>query len=206
MTMAAKTPTRLAIIVIITGLLLSSCGVQKDSEPRALPSKDVPFGLLDNEVKPTSDTPSPERPLSTENQNASIFLVDNNERLYEVSQNVANPGGVRQVLLALFTDLNPEQLAKGLNTSIDAGTRLLDVVGPSPEGLVTIDVNSGLSTPVRKRLRLALAQIVYTATAVPDVSSVRFKIDGKLSEVLDGTGAATSKPLTRSDFADFAPL
>lgn len=197
--------SRLGAVLLAAAVLLSGCGISSDRNPRALPSNDVPFGLLDQETPPTTTDAPGETSTPSGARRAVIFLVDNDERLFEVTQEVAAPGGVRQAMQALFSDLNAEQLAAGLNTGIDAGTRLLDVTGPTSEGLVVLDVSRGLSTTIRERLRLALAQIVYTATAVPGVRSVRFKIDGELSDVPDGTGAATSRPLTRADFAQFAP-
>ncbi len=197
--------SRLSAVLLATAVLVSGCGINSDGKPRALPSSDVPFGLLDQETPTTTAVAPGGTSTPSGTTQAVIFLVDNDERLFEVAQEVAAPGGVRQAMQALFSDLNTEQLADGLNTSIDAGTRLLDVNGPTSEGLVVLDVSRDLSTTIRERLRLALAQIVFTATAVPGVRSVRFKIDGELSDVPDGTGAATSRPLTRADFAQFAP-
>lgn len=187
-------------------MTIAACGITNDDKPRALPNKDVPFGLLDQEPVNTSAGESSTTSLVKGTSRATIFLVYNNERLFETSTEVSSPGGVRQVIEALFDELDPAQLAEGLNTSIDASTRLLNVGGPDANGLVTLDVSQDISATIRERLRLALAQIVYTVTAVPGVRSVRFKIEGKLSDVPDETGAATSRPLTRADFAQFAPL
>ncbi len=200
----SKKIIRAMVAVLGSCLLLGSCGISDDKEPRALPSQDVPFGLLDKEAVTTTTTDAA-LPTPQGTQRASIFLVVNNERLFEVVKNVQSPGGVRQSLQALFTELSAEELAQGLNTNIDSGTRLLEVTGPTEEGLVTLDLSENLSGTVKERLRLALAQIVYTATAAQGVQSVRFKIGGELSEVPDGTGAATSRPLTRADYAQFAP-
>ena len=54
-------------------------------------------------------------------------------------------------------------------------------------------------------VRIRLAQLVYTLTRVPGVRSVRLWLDGGPAEVFSGEGLDISQPLTRADFADFAP-
>lgn len=204
--MMAPSACRLSAIALSVTFVLGACGIDNDKNPRALPSNDVPFGLLDRDSEREISGTTTETSIPLGAQPGLIFLVDNNERLFEVTVKVAAPGNVRQMIEILFDDMDPTQLAGGLNTSIDTDTRLIDVEGPSSSGLVTLDVSGELATTIRERLRLALAQIVYTATAVPGVRSVRFKVDGELTDVPDETGAATSRPLTRADFAKLAPL
>jgi spore germination protein GerM len=51
----------------------------------------------------------------------------------------------------------------------------------------------------------AFAQIVYTATAIEGVESVRFERDGSLFEAVDGEGQASADPLGRADVVELAP-
>ncbi len=201
------TPVRALPVVVFLALmtLVTGCGIHSDDKPRELPSSDVPFGLLDQAIPPTTAVSPGRSPAASASGPVGIYLVDNDARLVEVADEVAAPGGVRQAIEALFGDLSPEQLSRGLNTSIDSGTRLLDVTGPNANGLVVLDVSRDLSTTIGERLRLALAQIIYTATSVPGVRAVQFKIEGEPSDVPDGSGASTSRPLTRNDFIQFAP-
>lgn len=202
---AKPTVMTLAATVLAVVALVPGCGIDSDNKPRELPSSDVPFGLLDQANPPTTAVSPDGSPAGSAVGPVGIFLVDNDARLVEVADEVAAPGGVRQAIQALFGDLSAEQLAGGLNTSIDAGTRLIDVTGPNANGLVVLDVSRDLSATIGERLRLALAQIVYTATSVPGVRAVQFKIEGEPSDVPDGSGASTSRPLTRRDFVQFAP-
>ncbi len=52
---------------------------------------------------------------------------------------------------------------------------------------------------------LAIAQLVYTVTAIPGVDRVQFEVDGKPAEVPRGDGSLTSHPVDRSDYALAAP-
>jgi hypothetical protein len=50
-----------------------------------------------------------------------------------------------------------------------------------------------------------LAQVVYTATQFPDVSSVRFKLEGKPVTVFGGEGIILDHPQARSDYEGATP-
>jgi len=70
------------------------------------------------------------------------------------------------------------------------------------DGLVTIDLSHQLLDITGRQQILALAQVVFTATSLPDVDRVLFKIDGKRREVPNGEGTLTSSPLGRLSYRD----
>ncbi|MDP8953858.1 MAG: GerMN domain-containing protein [Actinomycetota bacterium] len=135
----------------------------------------------------------------------SIFLIDSNtEMLTEVLRPVPPPPSVRAGLLELLLGPTEEELARGLNSAITRSTTLLGVDGPR-DGVVTVDLSDDLRSIGGQGQRLALAQVVFTATAAPEVSAVRFAFEGQPSAVPDGQGASTTEPLDRTDFATFDP-
>ncbi|HVF52036.1 MAG TPA: Gmad2 immunoglobulin-like domain-containing protein [Actinomycetota bacterium] len=54
-------------------------------------------------------------------------------------------------------------------------------------------------------MMLRVAQVVFTVTQFEEVGGVRFAIEGELRDYIGGEGIDVSKPLSRSDFEDYAP-
>lgn len=176
------------------------CGVQDDAEPRALAPGEVPFNLL---VTSTTTTAPPATP-AVPKADVAVFLVDNETgRLVQVERQVAAPASARQALRELLEGPTEAELARGLRSSVARSTRLLGIEGPV-DGVVTVDL-SDLSGIAGQGQRLALAQVVFTVTAAPDINRVLFKFEGRLSEVPDGQGESIGGPVGRSDFATFDP-
>jgi spore germination protein GerM len=73
-------------------------------------------------------------------------------------------------------------------------------------GVATITLEgTGASRIATDQQAAGIAQLVYTATGIPGVNRVRFRIAGAPSEVPRGDGSLSSHALTRSDFPDVAP-
>jgi spore germination protein GerM len=53
---------------------------------------------------------------------------------------------------------------------------------------------------------IALAEIVYTATARPGVGQVSFTLEGEPIEIPRGDGSLTSDAVTRGDYRELAPF
>ncbi len=190
-----------AVLALACGAVLSAgCGVPDDESPRALPPDSVPFGLL---ATSTTTTARPQPPPVVE-ELVPVYLVDNQSgQLVEVLRPVPVPASVRRALEELLEGPSDAELAGGLSSSLPSGTELLGVEGPAA-GVVTIDM-SDLSGIAGAGQRLALAQVVFTATAAADVESVLFKFGGQPSEVPNDQGQSTSEPLRREHFAAFDP-
>ena len=182
----------LALVVVV----VAACGVPTDDSPRALPAERVPFGLLEADA---AGAPTGVPGAATRR---SIYLVREN-RLVETTQEVPAPGTAIDTLRELLMGPGAEDVEEGLTTFIPSGTVVLDV-SPPVEGVATINLSGDLSA-AGEGLRLAFAQIVYTATGVPGVDRVLFQIDGTPRDVPDDQGETTAEPLGRSDFAQFRP-
>ena len=188
-------------LVVLAVVLLAGCGVPDDDVPQALAPESVPFSLLATSTTTTTTVPKPP-PLVDEL--VRVYLVDNlSGRLVEVSRPVPAPATVGRALQTLLEGPTEDELARGLSSSIAGSTQLLGVEGPAA-GVVTVDL-SDLSGIAGEGQRVALAQVVFTATAAPDVQAVLFKFDGEPSEAPNAEGESTAEPLRREDFAVFDP-
>lgn len=184
---------------VVTATLLgavAACGVQLDDEPREVAANTLPYGLL--ETGTTGSTAST-TPLPTF-QSTSVFLVDNSDFLVEVRRQL--PGEVRVAIGSLLTPPTEIEVNSGLSTAIAPSTSLRGVVGPE-DGLVTIDLRSDGTVGSPEISRLAFAQLVFTATAVPGVERVLFQVDGQAREVPTGEGQSTAEPLSTADYRQF---
>lgn len=185
-----------AVVALTVGL--AACGVQLDDAPRELAVESVPYGLLE----PSTTTSTEPRTL-TPFQPTSVYLVDNEGFLVEVRRQLPGEPTVERSLLALLTPPSEAEGDIGLGTAISSTTVLRGPVQGPDQGLVTIDLSSEISDVSPESVRLALAQIVFTATAVPRVDKVLFQVDGQARQVPNGAGESTAEPLTRADYRQF---
>ena len=185
----------LAIALAVTGVALAAgCGVPEDSEPKALAAESVPFDLLAPNAP--GGVPGP-----GEGIRASIYLVDGEARLVDEQRMVPAPAGLSERLTSLLQPATLAENNEGLRNTIPDSTHLNTVSEPV-DGVVTIDLTGPLAAGEGQRL--ALAQIVFTATAVrrPLVNGVLFYFDGVFQEVPDSTGAQSAEPRTRDDYRE----
>lgn len=187
---------------VLAAVLLSgsaACGVQLDDEPRELSADSVPFELLESTTTtvPVLDPVSPS--ITT------VYLVDNEQRIVQVPRRLPGEPRLRRALESLLGAPSEEELDSGLGTVIPATTTLIDVTGPA-DGLVTIDLSGDVTEGGPEGVRLALAQLVYTATAFQGVDEVLFQVDGQARPVPDASGESTSEPRTRSDYQELLRL
>jgi hypothetical protein len=113
------------------------------------------------------------------------------------------PAGSTALLRAALTELlkgpSADEINAGLSTLIPAGTKLN---GVSISGkTATIDLNSTFASGGGTlSMTNRLAQVVYTATQFPAVTSVKFRLDGKPVTVFGGEGIVLDHPQRRSDY------
>ncbi len=95
----------------------------------------------------------------------------------------------RASLLSLLDGATEDEEDAGLMTGIPIGTELRDVTLDNATGVATVDLSDDLLSPPRSdepdaeteaRIYLGrLAQVVYTLTQFPSITSVAFEIDGE---------------------------
>jgi hypothetical protein len=182
---------RYAVLLLGIALPLCTCGIPTSST--ADRDDDVPFGLLD----PDSES----RAGATGGTSADLFLHDaSTGRLIRLATTVEGDE-VADVVLSL-QDRAVIDASPGGNPLADADViRSVDVT----RGLATVDLSEAFADLGGADQLVALAEIVYTATARPGVGQVLFTLEGEPTEIPRGDGSLSSDAVTRSDFPTFAP-
>jgi hypothetical protein len=185
----------LAVVALVVGLGLTACGVSPEwSADRADPD-DVPFGLLD-------ESPPSSGGVSRPGVQADLYLYEpTSRRLVRVVATI-DGFGVADIVLGLQDGATAES-APGENPLADAD--LIQSVELS-RGLVTVDLSEDFVGLGGTEQLIALAEIVYTATARPGVGQVSFTLEGDPIEIPRGDGSLTSDAVTRGDYRELAPL
>jgi spore germination protein GerM len=101
---------------------------------------------------------------------------------------------VRELLLGP----TPADIRAGDMTAIPSQTRLisLDVTGT----VAAVDLSSEFASSGGSDQILSVAQIVMTLTGTPQITSVRFDIQGREVEAPDGRGSLSNAPRTAADY------
>jgi hypothetical protein len=171
----------LLVTVAITG-----CGLGAQGTATRLPAADVPFGLLSPTLNGQTVVPS------AATQTVVLYLL-RDQRLVPVTREV----------LALATGPTPTEAAGGLTSAVSDQA-------PAPTGRVqadqaTITLPTDFEQLTTEDQIEALAQLVYTATALPGVGVVSFVIDGARVPVPRADNTTSSRPVSRADYRSLAP-
>lgn len=172
----------------------SSCAIQPDSSPKDIPQGDrAPMELIDPDAGASAGS-------------SRVFLLtsdeDNGERrLRSVLRSVpdASPSAVLQ---ELFRGPNRQEFDAGLRSGLPEGLVLLSA--RSVAGTLNVDVSSHILELPGSALRLAVAEIVFTASQLDGVRAVRLRVDGKIRGWPDGSGELQNTPLSVYDYPGLA--
>jgi len=107
---------------------------------------------------------------------------------------------------ALLDGPNDEELGArpAMYTNIPAGTRFLGLTIDRGVATVNLSTEFGAGGDSASDLGL-LAQVVYTLTQVPTITSVSFQIEGVPMTVFDRNGVTFDGPVGRDDYTDELP-
>lgn len=188
-------PLRAAVLVVTLAFGLSSCGIAADSSPTFVNKKSVPFGLL---------RPSPTTTLATPPGEYVTIYLEGPKRLVAVSRNLPAPVTVGAVLHALGDGPTSQQAAEGLQSPISTASPI--TLWRAGSTTVTVSVSSTFTKLAEEDQTIAVAQLVYTLTALPGVDAVRVRIDGKRAKVPTAKGTLSGSALQRSAYATLAPI
>ncbi len=198
--------SRARLLVCVTAMsastALASCGVPTGGGAQPISRQAVPFGLLTPSSSPTNK-PAPG------DVRTQVYLVKNGHLAAEV-RFVRPPGSLQRTLEALLQGPTYTELAYGLESAIPNQTTLQSPPALSPSlvgDVATLNLGGNFGQVSGQQEVLAVAQLVFTATAFPGVSAVNFELDGKPVQVPIGNGQLTpaSTPLSPSDFSPQAP-
>lgn len=150
-------------------LLAVACSLPADSKPRAIDRSAVADLNPSTTVQPAT-TP----PLGA--PTIELYLFRDNS-LTKIARRTNTGRDINSVLNQLLDGTTDEERADGYTTFIPPQTRLLRVQVSSNNTLV-IDLSKEMDSVGGSTSKAAYAQLVFTATALPNVSQVQFRTEG----------------------------
>jgi germination protein M len=159
-------------------------------------------------VSPTTAAPSPSGGSQGTSVVRAYFLLSGAKGVsgpVAVLRAVPRTKGVAVAAVnALLAGPDARERTSGITSTIPAGTQLLSLT--IRDGVATVDLSreyesGGGSASILGRL----AQVVYTLTQFPSVTSVLFRIEGRDVHALGGEGAVLDGPVRRDDYVTILP-
>lgn len=182
---------RLAVLTALAVVVVAGCDIRPEAAPNDLPEeRQEVFGEPD-----TGDVAAGTN---------RIFLLapddpEQPQRLRSVLRaGPTGPTAAGDILSSLFSGPNSEERAGQLDTAIPADARVLTTVTVGEQ--VTVDVTDAFDELTPDGLRLAVAQIVVTATGIDGIESVVLRVDGERRVWPIGSGELVDRPLTAFDY------
>lgn len=182
--------------LVVAVVALAACGAPTSERVEIADPQDVPFGLLEPDRVPVALQPGPGAVVR-------IHLFDpDRSALVAVTRQVAR-SGVDAIVRELEAEPTDAESSIGLRSAlidIDA-VAAVDVEGST----AVVGLHESFTSLGGSEQVVAIAQLVYTLTARPDIEQVSVTIDGESVEVPRDDGTLTRNPLTRADYASFSP-
>lgn len=180
-------PAAVALTLVVT---TTGCGLGTQKEPMAVPIAQLPSAQ-------SSD--GAQTGILTNRRRGLLYVArgDALEAVLFTLEQTTVTGRIRALL-------SIDRLPAGLRTAIPAGTRLLGVERSG--SVVTLVLSEELLRASDTEQQLAMAQLVYTATEVPDTAAIRVKVNGRIIALPDRNGRLVTRPLTRRDVDGPLPM
>jgi spore germination protein GerM len=181
-------PLAVAVVAAVA-LGGAGCSIQPNSAPRDVPDAQRP--QLETE-------PDAGQAIGA----GRVFLLAGasaETRLRSVPRE-AEPGA--PIIQSLLDGPNEGELDDGLQTALPSGLELLST--RSTGTTMTIDLSDEILNLNSAQLRVAIAQLVFTASEIETVNNVRILVDGTPRTWPDGRGTLRSSALSVYDFPDLA--
>jgi spore germination protein GerM len=160
-------------------------------EPVVVHRRDVPFGLV--------DPPRPELDGRDATHSVSLYYLDAGS-LREIERPTVSAPTARRALRGLLAGPSVSEQAFGATSALPspASARLVHV----SEHTARVELSPGFRDGTVANQPAALAQIVYTLTAVPGIEEVRFSVDGSDVAVPTAAGNLVEGPVSREQYAE----
>lgn len=157
-----RTARHLAAAVLVGAL--AACGVQPDAAPRDLPEEERNVAI--DVAASGSDAAGANR----------IYLVAPGEE--RLMRSVPRQAQTRAELIEiLLAGPNDDELARQYSSFIPPTTELISA--RTQGQVLTIDLSGGITELSGQNLAQAVAQIVYTASELPNIEAVQLRVDGE---------------------------
>lgn len=200
-----RSPLGLLLIALLALSLgaWAGCGGDTPSDTTAspAPSTTVAPSTSASSTAPTGPTTTaPSLPAGR----VSVYfaLGEKIQPVHRAVDDAAEPA--RAAVEALLQGPTSSEQDQGLTTSVPEGTTLAGLT--IADGVATIDLSREFEAGGGSlSMQMRLAQLVYTLTQFPTVSSVALKLDGTPVTALGGEGVQTVPPRSRADYEDLTP-
>jgi spore germination protein GerM len=181
---------RVALIVGVAALALSSCTlVSPNTGPKAITSK-VPFGLLNQTIPGTNHA-------RVRFVAQAVYFVDATGHLTPSSRIVYSPAALENVIAQLL--LGPSAIESSAGYTSALPRKLVLVSADVKNQVGTINFATPLSTLSRMTQLLAVGQLVFTAYDVGAPKGIVIKVAGVTQDLLLPSGQRASL-VTETDF------
>jgi len=180
----------LAATMALAAGALSACGISSDDGPRNVPPADQ------QQLRVATD-----RSAGAATGTARIYLLapegaGQSQALQAVARDVTE--NASEVIGELLAGPNAEEIVGQFRTALPAGLQLLSATRRG--GVLRVDVSKELGELAGDALVAAVAQLVFTASELDGVQSVKILIDGADQQLPAGNGELQSVPLTIYDY------
>jgi spore germination protein GerM len=176
-----------AVLAALVAVLVAGCGVAPDDRPEEVTTEPAPASAVG------TGTPG-SGPLLT------IYLVRGDELTPVVRRTSTRTTAV--ALELLVEGPTRAEAAAGIRTAL--APEVVGVVDTLPDGTLTLSLTRGFTGLTGGNQLLAVAQVVWSLTALPGTTAVRFTVEGVPVEVPTDDGL-TASPVERDDYASVAP-
>jgi hypothetical protein len=177
-------------------MLVASCQTQ---DVHLIPRSELPQDVYGRpaDLAPVEGEEIPEE--------GTVFLIDKG-RLTEVHRELPLAISLPEALVVALLEVENPVGNTELYTAIPSNTRLISI--QVDQNVATVDLSGEFdSGATGVPLALRLAQIVYTLTQKDtSILNVLFSIEGEPVGALTDSGLVVEDPVTREDYARFAPV
>jgi len=180
---------------VVAVAVLCACGVPTQPRPVAIARGELPLGLL----SPSTTSTTLGGPRSSV-ASVEVFFVSG-DHLVPVVRSIPRPPSLDNALGALLAGPSLTESAQGIRSAISQDTIVLST--RLDRGQAVINLSEAFAGVEGLDQILAVGQLVFTATGLPDVAAVLFDLNGQPVAVPSADGSLVTAPVTR---ADFAPL
>jgi spore germination protein GerM len=192
----------------LAATVAAACGVPAEGGFQQVEPNDIPYGLDETTVAPTTSTPTtvPESTTSTTTVESTTTIAVEEVRLYFVSglrllptaRVLVSPATEQQVVAALIDGPGEGDEFAGIRSALPDDSEMIVTV---ERGTARVELPPGLLTSIPSQdQRYAVAQIVLTLTRRPGIGQVVFTSGGLPQQVPRGGGDVTDEPVTFEDY------
>lgn len=197
---------RVLTIIVLLAAFVSACGLPVDDTPREYSIDEISPQLRPGQLP----TPTPEgQAISGDRSDTQIHMLAAGPRLRLVERQKADTAD--EILSILLSGTSPDETEQGITSAISVRSTGISIFSVNlPFQLVTVDLAPGSLDVRASEQKLALAQIVYSLTSLPEIERVEFvqsdpdnpELDPlPLRVVTDDGRQLAGKQVGREDFA-----